>query len=81
MYICELNTNVCDYAIRLHNRCVDLSMGKKIHPITGFEVLVESDNRNSIDIKIEPLTSKRIREIVGKQHNMSVYWYNALRNA
>ena len=56
-------------------------MGKKIHPITGFEVLVESDNRNSSDIKIEPLTSKAIREIVGKQHNMSVYWYNALRNA
>ena len=56
-------------------------MGKKIHPITGFEVLVESDNRNSSDIKIEPLTSKGIREIVGNEHNMSVYWFNALKNA
>jgi len=56
-------------------------MRKKIHPITGFEVLVESDNRNSSGIKIEPLTSMGIREIVGKQHNMSVYWFNALRNA
>jgi len=56
-------------------------MGKKIHPITGFEVLVESDNRNSSDIKIEPLTSKSIRDIIGKEQSMSVYWFNALRNA
>ena len=56
-------------------------MGKKIHPITGFEVLVESDKRERSDIIIEPLTSMGIREIVGKQHNMSVYWFNALRNA
>jgi len=54
-------------------------MGKKIHPITGFEVLVESDNRNSSDIKIEPLTSKRIRDIIVKEQSMSVYWFNALR--
>ena len=52
---------------------------KKIHPITGFEVLVESDNRNSSDIKIEPLTSKGIRDIIGKEQSMSVYWFNALR--
>ena len=56
-------------------------MEKKIHPITGFEVLKESDNRNSSDIIIEPLTSKGIREMVGIEHNMSVYWFNALRNA
>ena len=56
-------------------------MGKKIHPITGFEVLVESDNRNSCDIILEPLTSKSIREIIGIEHNISVYWFNALRNA
>ena len=56
-------------------------MGKKIHPITGFEVLVEYDKRDSSDIKIEPLTSRSIREIIGKEQSMSVYWYNALKNA
>ena len=56
-------------------------MGKKIHPITGFEVLVESDNRNSCDIIIEPLTSRLIIDKVGIEQNISVYWYNALKNA
>ena len=55
------------------------SMKKKIHPITGFEVLQESDKRNSTDIIIEPLTSKCIKEIIGTKHNISLYWFNALR--
>jgi len=54
-------------------------MKKKIHPITGFEVLQESDKRNSTDIIIEPLTSKCIKEIIGTKHNISLYWFNALR--
>ena len=56
-------------------------MEKKIHPITGFELLVESDNRNSCDIIIEPLTSRLIIDKVGIEHNMSKYWFEALRNA
>ena len=56
-------------------------MGKKIHPITGFEVLVESDKRERSDIIIEPLTSRIIIDKVGIEQNISVYWYNALRNA
>ena len=54
-------------------------MEKKVHPITGFEIIRERDNRERYDIIVEPLTSKNLRVLVSSEGRLSKEWFYALR--
>jgi|TARA_B100001093_G_C25885619_1_gene618305 3'-phosphoadenosine 5'-phosphosulfate sulfotransferase (PAPS reductase)/FAD synthetase len=54
-------------------------MEKKVHPITGFEILRERDNRECCDIIVKPSMSRAIREMVSSGGRLPREWYYGLR--